>query len=97
MPSATSSSLPNVTYGFIGIGVMGRGMALNLAKKIPKSSKLVVCELVEARRDSFMAEAGSIAEVAYSPREVAERAVSFPRIYSSSRAWKSQREKANQR
>jgi 3-hydroxyisobutyrate dehydrogenase len=83
MSPAESSSLPNVTYGFIGIGVMGRGMALNLAKKIPTSSKLVVCELIQARRDCFMAEAGSKAEVADSPREVAEKAVSVIRNNNS--------------
>lgn len=67
------------TYGFIGVGVMGWGMALNLRQKLPASAKLVICELSEARRDQFVAEArlkGSV-EIAGSPREVASQAVSF--------------------
>jgi 3-hydroxyisobutyrate dehydrogenase-like beta-hydroxyacid dehydrogenase len=71
------NSLPNVTYGFIGIGVMGWGMAQNLRAKIPESSTLVICELVEARRDKFVAETKGKITVAHSPREVAEQAVSY--------------------
>jgi 3-hydroxyisobutyrate dehydrogenase-like beta-hydroxyacid dehydrogenase len=69
--------LPKATYGFIGLGVMGYGMAINLRKKIPKSSTLIVCELVECRRDKFVAETQGATKVAQSPREVAQQAVSF--------------------
>jgi hypothetical protein len=78
--SATSSTpqdaAPSVTYGFIGIGVMGWGMAKNLRSKIPKSSPLVLCEIVESRRDQFVSETEGLINVAKSPKEVAERAVS---------------------
>ena len=66
---------PSVTYGFIGLGVMGYGMAKNLRSKIPKSSTLVICELIEQRRDQFVAEAEGSLKVAHSPKEVAEQAV----------------------
>ncbi len=68
-----------MTYGFIGIGVMGWGMAQNLRAKIPKSSQLIICEIVEERRDKFVAETEGLIKVAYSPKEVAEQAVSEPR------------------
>jgi hypothetical protein len=80
--SFTLDSLPRVTYGFIGIGVMGWGMAQNLRVKIPQSSALVICELVEARREKFVAEVEGLIEVAKSPREVAERAASINLSYS---------------
>ena len=54
---------------------MGYGMAQNLRAKIPKSSSLVICELVEKRRDQFVAETQGLLKVAHSPREVAEQAV----------------------
>jgi 3-hydroxyisobutyrate dehydrogenase-like beta-hydroxyacid dehydrogenase len=66
---------PNVTYGFIGIGVMGYGMAQNLRAKIPESSTLVLCELSDARREKFIAETPGRIEVAHSPKEVAQKAV----------------------
>lgn len=65
------------TYGFIGIGVMGWGMAKNLRAKIPPSSKLVICELVAERRDKFLAETDGLIDVATSPREVARVSVSL--------------------
>jgi 3-hydroxyisobutyrate/3-hydroxypropionate dehydrogenase len=71
------ADLPYVTYGFIGIGVMGWGMAKNLRAKIPKSAQLVICELVETRRDSFISETEGLIEAVQTPREVAEQAVSI--------------------
>jgi 3-hydroxyisobutyrate dehydrogenase-like beta-hydroxyacid dehydrogenase len=70
-----NSTLPNATYGFIGIGVMGWGMAQNLRKKMPKSSTLLICELDKPRRDKFVAETEGLMEVANFPKEVAEQAV----------------------
>lgn len=78
---STSSTLASqnapapVTYGFIGLGVMGYGMAKNLREKIPKTSELVVCELVEKRRDQFVAETEGLLKAAHSPKQVAEEAV----------------------
>lgn len=71
----SSNGPPHATYGFIGIGVMGYGMAANLRAKIPKSSKLIICEVNKARREQFFAENKGLLEVAHSPREVAEQAV----------------------
>ena len=71
------ASPPDATYGFIGIGVMGYGMAMNLRSKIPSTSKFVLCEINTTRRDQFVAEAtskGQIIEIAESPRAVAEQA-----------------------
>jgi 3-hydroxyisobutyrate/3-hydroxypropionate dehydrogenase len=72
----SASSPPNAIYGFIGIGVMGYGMAMNLRRKIPSTSKLILCEINQARREQFVGEAspnGPI-EVAHTPRQVAEKA-----------------------
>jgi hypothetical protein len=73
--TSAQNAPPSVTYGFIGLGVMGYGMAKNLRSKIPKSSTLVICELVEKRRGQFVAETEGLLKVAHSPNEVAEQAV----------------------
>lgn len=71
-----SFKLPeNPTYGFVGIGVMGYGMAMNLRAKIPESTRFVLCEINEARRDQFLKTCSGSVEVAASPAEVAEKAV----------------------
>ncbi|KAI0404348.1 3-hydroxyisobutyrate dehydrogenase, variant [Xylaria palmicola] len=66
---------PNTRYGFIGIGQMGWGMAMNLRQKTPKEAKMVICELSESRRDQFIQEvqAKGAVTVANSPREVADQ------------------------
>lgn len=74
-PSTSAFRTPAATYGFIGLGTMGYGMAQNLRSKIPKSSTLIVCEVVERRRDQFVAETEGVIKVAHSPKEVAEHAV----------------------
>jgi hypothetical protein len=56
---------------------MGFPMARNLRAKIPPSSRLIICEVVEAQVRKFLIEtkgAGEI-QVARTPREVAEQAV----------------------
>ncbi len=70
-----ASSL-EATYGFVGIGVMGYGMATNLRAKIPKSANFVLCEINEARQTQFVEESSGNGpvEIVSSPREVAERA-----------------------
>ena len=68
--------ISETTYGFIGIGVMGYGMAANLRKKLPQSSNLIICEVNQERREKFFAEQQGLLEVAQSPRELAEKAVS---------------------
>lgn len=56
---------------------MGFPMARNLRAKIPASSQLVICEVVEAQIQKFLAENKSYGEIriASTPREVAEHAV----------------------
>jgi 3-hydroxyisobutyrate/3-hydroxypropionate dehydrogenase len=72
--------LPNATYGFIGIGVMGWPMAQSLRRRMPKSSALVICELNKSRRDNFIAETEGLIKVAESPKEVTEQAVSSYKV-----------------
>jgi 2-hydroxy-3-oxopropionate reductase len=65
--AADNSTKPVV--GFIGLGIMGRPMALNLLKA---GYPLVVHNRTRAKVDEFVAEAGG--DAAATPREVAERA-----------------------
>src|SRR4051794_23279314 len=56
---------------------MGFPMARNLRAKMPSSSRLIICEVVEARIKKFLTEnegKGEI-QVARTPREVSEQAV----------------------
>jgi 3-hydroxyisobutyrate dehydrogenase len=69
--------LPDTAYGFIGIGVMGWGMAQNLRRKMPKSSTLVICELNRRRRDEFASDTDGLLKIVESPKEVAEQAVNL--------------------
>ncbi|KAK4505803.1 hypothetical protein PRZ48_003768 [Zasmidium cellare] len=66
--SATASG-----YGFIGLGNMGFGMALNIRGKLPKETTLNVCELDEHRRMEFKEQASAYGpvEVSNSPKELA--------------------------
>lgn len=50
-------------------------MALHLRKQMPYSAKLIVCDINQDRIDTFLVEAQSLGlvEVAYSPREIAEK------------------------
>jgi len=68
-------NLPNVTYGFIGIGVMGYPMAQNLRKRIPQSSQLIICDVVEAQVKKFLAETEPKEHIAAAstPKEIAEK------------------------
>lgn len=49
-------NLPAVTYGFIGIGVMGFPMAQNLRRRIPQTSKLIINEINKPAVKKFLAE-----------------------------------------
>ena len=57
------------TVGFIGLGIMGRPMALNL---LGAGYALVVHNRTREKAEAFVTEAGG--EVADPPRAVAERA-----------------------
>jgi 3-hydroxyisobutyrate/3-hydroxypropionate dehydrogenase len=67
---------PDARYGFVGIGVMGYGMALNLRKKIPSLSRFVLCEINKDRRDQFVQDVRSqnlgAVDVVDTPKDVAE-------------------------
>ena len=63
-------------YGFIGLGVMGWGMANNLRSKIPESSSLCVCEISKERLIKWLAQAPGPVSVAETPKEVVEQSVS---------------------
>lgn len=67
----------DLRYGFIGLGQMGWGMAMNLRQKIPSSANLVICEISDSRRNEFLelAKPKGPVSVASSPKEVAEQAV----------------------
>lgn len=79
----TSSTVdPEAAYGIIGIGNMGFGMAQNLRAKLPRASRLVICDTNQGRVEEFMAsltDLKGVTEAVSSPREVAEKAV---RCYS---------------
>ncbi|KAK7417699.1 hypothetical protein QQX98_004355 [Neonectria punicea] len=66
---ADPKTSPARSYGFIGLGVMGCGMAKNLRARIPESSTLYVCEVVAERRDQRVAETPGDIQVLTSPRE----------------------------
>ena len=62
-------------YGFIGLGIMGWGMANNLREKIPASASLCVCEISTERLNKWLAQAPGPASVAATPKEVVEQSV----------------------
>lgn len=72
---STIASPPDATYGFIGLGNMGYGMAKNVREKIPPISKLVVCELVASQREKFVKETEGDVEAVETPRKVGEMCV----------------------
>lgn len=80
--SAPSSMASESVYGFIGIGQMGWGMAMNLREKLPMSTKLIICEVSVPRREAFIAEAGlkGVVEIVETPRQLAEVAVGLSAI-----------------
>lgn len=65
------------TIGFIGLGNMGFGMAMNVRKNLPSTSKLFVCELDRSRRDDFIRQASEIGQVEQveTPRDLSEQCV----------------------
>ncbi|SPJ72187.1 related to 3-hydroxyisobutyrate dehydrogenase, mitochondrial precursor [Fusarium torulosum] len=69
----SSNGIPAKSFGFIGLGIMGWGMAKNLRAKIPADSVLYVCEINKSRRDEFVASTAGKIQVVDSPREIAEK------------------------
>ncbi|KIW50439.1 hypothetical protein PV05_12026 [Exophiala xenobiotica] len=68
----SAKAMPQVVYGFIGLGNMGFGMAKNLRASMPKACKLWVCELDPKRRDEFISSVDGLIEAADSPKDVAK-------------------------
>ncbi|GJN79921.1 hypothetical protein PLIIFM63780_003445 [Purpureocillium lilacinum] len=60
-------------YGFIGLGVMGWGMANNLRTKIPALATLCVCEISDERLIKWLAQAPGPVSVASNPKAVVEQ------------------------
>lgn len=76
--TTTLQAPPGGTYGFIGLGNMGYGMAKNVREKMPSASKLIVCELNAEQRDKFVQEykdVGAGVQAVESPKQVAEACV----------------------
>ena len=55
--------------------MMGYGMALNISKKIPKTSKLYIYDISEAVLKRFQQEANGAIVIASSSKEVVDHAV----------------------
>ena len=72
----TTQTAPSKSYGFIGLGVMGWGMAMNLRAKIPQDATLYVCEIDKARLDSWVGQAPGPILVAETPADVVRKCVS---------------------
>ena len=71
----STTTPPDATYGFIGLGNMGFGMAKNVREKMPSSSTMIVCELVTSQRDEFCSTIEGKIETAETPKEIAEKCV----------------------
>jgi 3-hydroxyisobutyrate dehydrogenase len=63
------------SVGFIGLGAMGKPMAINLAKALPSGSRMYAFDVVEAPVDELCATFPDMVTKCGSAREVAERAV----------------------
>lgn len=75
MGSASKDFGQPLRFGFIGLGVMGFGMANNLRSKIPSSSQLCICEIVRERQDEWLRQAPGEVVTASTPTDVAEHSV----------------------
>lgn len=61
--------------GFIGLGVMGYPMALNLLNRLETGSRLHVYDVSSQVLDEFKQEAPNLVSICSSARDVAERSV----------------------
>lgn len=65
-----------VSYGFIGLGIMGWGMAKNLRNGISADSNLCVSEINTERLQQWLGETSGAITVAKTPLEVVQQSVS---------------------
>ena len=68
------TSPPNPVYGFVGIGVMGYGMAANLRERLPASSPFILCEIDLGCREKFVTESHYPVTMVGNPKPVVEQA-----------------------
>lgn len=73
--STPSNDMPDATYGFIGVGAMGCGMALNVRAKIPMNSSFFVFDIDETKIKNLSERAERRVSVATSPKQIAEECV----------------------
>ncbi|KAF5238966.1 hypothetical protein FAUST_5206 [Fusarium austroamericanum] len=71
MATTSFNDISAKSFGFIGLGIMGWGMAKNLRAKIPADSVLYICEVNKPRRDEFVVSTAGKVQVVDSPREIA--------------------------
>lgn len=74
-PNGDTTGVPAKSFGFIGLGIMGWGMAKNLRARIPPDSVLNVCEVSRDRRDEFISSTPGKVLAAESPFEVVKNCV----------------------
>lgn len=76
----TKNEVPEVTYGFIGIGDMGCPMSWNLRKKISLQFKLIVCDIKPENVEKLLAKCKGLGpvEVVSTPKEITEHCVCCP-------------------
>lgn len=65
-----------LNVGFIGLGTMGFAMAVNLANKLPASSKLFVYDISTDAVNKFVAQHPNLAVATGSAKEVTQKSVS---------------------
>lgn len=65
-----------LNVGFVGLGAMGFAMAVNLASKLPRGSKLSVYDISKETMDKFVAQHPDSAVAAGSAKEVTQSSVS---------------------
>lgn len=65
-----------LNVGFIGLGAMGFAMAVNLASKLPRGSKVFVYDISKGAMDKFVSQHPELAVAAGSAKEVTEKSVS---------------------
>lgn len=69
------TSLATGSVGFIGLGAMGMWMAVHLAEKLPKSTKLRVYDIVPALVEELCTKYPDRVARASNPKDVADKSV----------------------
>ena len=80
MTAAESSSLP-ASIGFIGLGAMGKPMAVNLAKKLPSGSHIYVHDVVASAVEELCTSFPDIIIAGNGAKDVTEKSVCLAQSY----------------